>query len=310
MAKRVAATRRAGRWRTCLGITGWSLFVVVMVLFLAAGGLVASFYFFPPFKHQRVARVLVVGLDEPARGRLPATEPRRSDTILLTSVRLDGTGATLISVPRDARVRLPGRHRYTKINAAYAEGRLNLLRDTLAQSQVMNASLPYYFVLDSETVHRVVDALGGVTIDVPYDMNYDDSWGGLHIHLRKGRQRLDGGQAVGFLRWRKNNIGGGGGHGDDFSRAARQRALLIALAQQARTTTGMRRLPDAYRALRTHSWTNLNLRQLLVLGYAARAVHSRAVPATPRMIQPRARWPRVPGRLYCSSLSLRTEGIH
>ena len=240
MAKRVAATRRAGRWRTCLGITGWSLFVVVMVLFLAAGGLVASFYFFPPFKHQRVARVLVVGLDEPARGRLPATEPRRSDTILLTSVRLDGTGATLISVPRDARVRLPGRHRYTKINAAYAEGRLNLLRDTLAQSQVMNASLPYYFVLDSETVHRVVDALGGVTIDVPYDMNYDDSWGGLHIHLRKGRQRLDGGQAVGFLRWRKNNIGGGGGHGDDFSRAARQRALLIALAQQARTTTGMR----------------------------------------------------------------------
>lgn len=283
MAKRSAATRRANRLRSCLGALGCFCGIIVLLLVVIAGVVVGSFFISPPFKGQRIARVLIVGLDEPPRNELPAAGPRRSDTILLTAVRLDGSGATLISVPRDARVRLPGHHRYTKINAAYAEGRLHLLRDTLAQPRVLDASLPYYFVLDSTTVRHVVDALGGVTVDVPYDMHYDDNWGNLHINLRKGRQRLTGEQAVGFLRWRKNNRGGGA-HGDDFARAARQRELLTELVRQARTREGLLRLPNAYRALRAHSWTNLNLRQLIILGLAARAVHSRAVPATPRTI--------------------------
>ena len=218
-----------------------------------------------------VARVLLVGLDEPSRDG----GARRADTIILIGARKDGSGATLLSVPRDALVPLPRRRQQQKINAAYAIGQVAMLKEVLADPRVMDADLPYHLVMDSRTVRAMVNALGGVTVDVPFAMDYDDNWGNLHIHLKPGRQRLNGEQAAGYLRWRKNNDGGGS---DDIARNERQRQLLIAISQQARTPLGALRLPFAYRALRKTSYTNLTSRQLIALGLAFRNVRSETVP--------------------------------
>jgi len=256
------------------------LFLLLLLLVgLAAGGSLFWYYSAPPFRGQTTARVLLVGLDEPPK--FHRAGPRRSDTIILCAVHTSGAGATLISVPRDARVRLPHHRSYDKINAAYAEGQIALLKATLADPDVLGADLPYHLVMDSRTVREVVNAVGGVTVNVPVAMDYDDSWGDLHIHLQAGKQRLNGAQAVGYLRWRKNSHGGVGS--DDFKRADRQRALLAAIAQQGRTPDGLLRLPATYRAFKKFTHTNLTTRQLIALALHFRNMRSEAVPGDPVM---------------------------
>jgi len=253
------------------------LLCLIFIVLLLGSGLV-WYYYSPPFRGQAAAPVLLVGLDEPPK--FHRAGPRRSDTIILCAVRMDGTRTTLISIPRDARVRLPRRRYYEKINAAYASGKIALLKELLADPDVMNASLPYSLVLDSRTVREVINAVGGVTVNVPHDMEYDDDWGELHIHLKAGKQRLTGEQAVGFLRWRKNDRGRSPG-GSDFTRAERQRELLSAIMQQGRTPSGLLRLPLVYRTFRKYTYTNLTTRQLIALALHFRNVRSEAVPGTP-----------------------------
>jgi len=258
----------------CLGCLGRLLAGFFLLLVLITGGVLVSFIFFPPFGDKLVARILVAGLDEP---EMPGY-PRRSDTIILCAARLDGSGITLLSVPRDSYVRIP-RHGTGKINGAYALGGLPLLKKTLAQPAVLEANLPFHVSFDSSTVAAMIDALGGVEVDVPHAMDYDDDWGNLHIHLKPGQQVLTGKQVVGYLRWRKNNRGPSPG-GDDFRRTARQRELLGAIAHKVRTVQGMMKLPAVYRAFQTSAPVkpNLTFRQMIALAFAARQVTPDAVP--------------------------------
>lgn len=265
---RFVATRR--RWQL-LGVMGrlvlWSAVIVVMMI----AAIVLHFYLVPPFGTEATARVLLIGLDDlPRQGG-----PQRSDTILLCSAPLDGSGALLLSVPRDAYLPSSMGFGFNKINAAYAHGEETQLKAVLADPEVLGAELPYHLVFDSATVRRVVDAFGGIIVDVPYAMEYDDHWGGLHIDLKPGRQRLNGEEVVGFLRFRKSNHGRGS---DDFERTERQRQVLVALMSKAHTWQGVRRLPRVYHAFRATADTNMTPRQLVALGLALRQTHTDTVP--------------------------------
>jgi len=153
--------KRPAKRRSCLGCLGrlvvlffWTLafFVVAASVFLL------SFFFFPPFGNEKTARILICGLDQPENG------VSRSDTIMLLGVKLDGTGATLLSIPRDARVSIPDHDGHSKINAAYADGKETLLRETLRQPDVMDSDLPYYITFESRTIARMIEALGGIDV--------------------------------------------------------------------------------------------------------------------------------------------------
>jgi len=238
--------------------------------------LLLSFLLLPPFGQQHSARVLLLGLDKAEEGT------QRSDTIIVCVSRLNDGSTTLISIPRDSRIHIPGYQGYRKINATYTLGREALIRKTLAQPALLHADLPYYVVLDSDTTRAVVDAMGGVEVTVPVRMKYDDNWGGLHIDLHPGKQLLNGKQAVGFLRWRKNNHGVHGPGGDDIKRGERQRELLHAMITKLRGWPGCLKGPDAYRAFRAHARTNIkDYRQFLLLAWSAREMHSEALPSDP-----------------------------
>ena len=252
-----------------------------MILFVGILGasLLIAFLLFPPFGNADTARVLLVGLDDVQR----EGGPQRSDTIMLSAANLKRSRMTLLSVPRDARVRIPGRASHQKINAAYARGGIALLQRTLAQPDVLQADLPYYLIFDSLTVAAIIDALGGIEVNVTDRMKYDDHWGNLHIDLHPGQQRLDGQQTVGYLRWRKNNSGGGGS--DDYARAERQRMVVIEMKRRMLTFSGMLRLPAVYRAFRTHAKTNMSVPQLIAWMSTARGdIISEAVPGQQRTI--------------------------
>ena len=80
----------------------------------------------------------------------------------------------------------------------------------------------------------MVDALGGVDVTVEHEMNYDDSWGHLHVHLKPGFQHLNGDDAVGFARFRHGNHGLTPEDGDT-RRIYRQHILLRAMVDKAKT---------------------------------------------------------------------------
>lgn len=176
----------------------------------------------PPFNNQKKT-ILLIGSDaDPKRN-----DPGRSDSIILLFLNPQTNKAALLSLPRDLRVRIPG-HGMNKINAAFAFGGVDLVRQTIQTE--FGITTDYYAHANFNGFVEIVDMLGGVEIDVPdvegrgRGMNYTDRAGNLYINLRPGKQLLDGTQAMGFVRYRKAD--------SDFARSERQHQFLRAMAEQ------------------------------------------------------------------------------
>lgn len=171
--------------------------------------------------------------EEKAQLSTGSDDGARTDSIILVHVPGGGGGkATMVSIPRDSYVKIPG-HSRNKINAAYSIGGPKLLVDTVEQST--GVRLDGYVEIGFVGFAHLVDALGGVTIDVPFDMN-DPKAG---INLKKGTQELDGAQALGFVRSRYTDPEG------DLGRAKRQRQFLAAIMSKAMSPATVL-LPNRY----------------------------------------------------------------
>lgn len=258
--------RRPRRW-------GWFLVLLPVLTLLGAGHWLLSH----PFGLRSEALLLFLGLDQPLGGA------SRADTIVLLRIQVAPLRRiTALWLPRDTRVRIPGRSDHHKLNAAFAFGGWPLMRETLARN--FGVRPEYHLVLRSEGLAALVDALGGIVLDVPYDMDYDDRAQGLHIHLKQGPgQRLEGEQAVGFVRFRSTPQG-------DLDRIRRQQDFLQALLRQARHPKTLLRLPQILRAMRQAVETDLRPWQVLALAYCLRRaapsdIEVQLLPGRPRFIQ-------------------------
>lgn len=145
---------------------------------------------------------------------------QRTDSIILVHVSETGQRSALVSLPRDSYVPIPGHHR-NKINAAYSIGGPTLLVETVEQATGVHVD--GYVEIGFGGFARVVDSLGGVSVNVPFDM-VDEKAG---INLTKGEQTLSGPQALGFVRSRYSDPEG------DLGRAKRQRQFLGAIMRKA-----------------------------------------------------------------------------
>ncbi len=129
-----------------------------------------------------------------------------TDTIMVLSYNPGTQKATLLSIPRDTYTGSdPSRATaYEKLNALYS--RQHRPDETLeAVNNITGLDIQYYVVVKTEALIKLVDVVGGVTFDVPIDMDYDDSKQDLHIHLKAGEQLLDGDKAEQLVRFRHNN---------------------------------------------------------------------------------------------------------
>jgi LCP family protein required for cell wall assembly len=166
--------------------------------------------------------VLLLGVDANygARGR-PTFEHARSDVMILARLDFAADHALMVSIPRDTIVRIPG-HRATKINAACAFGGAELAQKTV--EQMLGVEVDHTVLLNFRGFQQLVDDIGGVWVDVDKNMYYRDRRGGLNIALKKGYQRLDGYQAMGYVRFRHSD--------SDTQRSKRQQKFLKALLAQ------------------------------------------------------------------------------
>lgn len=142
--------------------------------------------------------VLLLGVDK---------DGLRADTIMIFSVDNINKSIKMLSVPRDTKITL-STGRNIKINSCLGfKSREKFMIETL--KAVTKMPIHYYCEVDFDGFIEIVDVLGGVDYNVPYDMNYDDPFQDLHIHLKAGMQHLDGQAAHDFVRFRHNNKGEG-----------------------------------------------------------------------------------------------------
>lgn len=246
--------------------------------FAAAGAavllIIAHWSLTHPWGTRPAATILILGVDDARDG------VARSDTVFLARVQVrPRRHMTLVSLPRDTRLSIPG-HGDHKLNAAYALGGPALTRQTLEQAA--GVTVDHTVIVNSTGLAALVDALGGVRVTVPQRMDYDDAAQDLHIHLQPGEQLLDGRQAVGFARYRSDGRG-------DLGRLQRQQTLLKALAGQAATLGALRRSGAIRAALHRSFQTDLTPRQILALAYtmpgiSGSDIFASTLPGTPRYI--------------------------
>lgn len=124
-----------------------------------------------------------------------------SDTMMLANFDPVTNKINIMSIPRDTRVFINSKER--KINYAYASGGVDLAVQTV--SELLDVNIKYYAFVDTSAFRKIIDILGGVDYYVPVNMDYDDPLQNLHIHLKKGQQRLNGSQAEQYVRFRKPN---------------------------------------------------------------------------------------------------------
>lgn len=189
--------------------------------------------------------VLVYGIDDTRR-------VQRSDTIILVHLSDSGDRLSALSIPRDTRLMVPGIG-LTKVNHAYAHGGDALLKT--AVSQFIDVPIHHSVKVNLSGVEKLIDAIGGVTVDVPKPLKYEDLAGNLSIDIPKGKQLLKGKDAVSYLRFRQDRQG-------DIGRIHRQQTFLKEMMDQTLSTGTFFRLPGIIWSLRQLIQSDLSMMEM------------------------------------------------
>lgn len=176
-------------------------------------------------------------------------EALRTDVLLLVSLDPEQKRAGAIQLPRDTRAYLAGRGTIEKVNHAYVYGVLDEdesfppnLRTLKTVEGLLGVRIHYTVVVDMAAFVRAVDAIGGVEVDIPFKMEYDDPYQDLHIHFEPGPQVLYGQQALEYVRWRHNNDGTGYPD-EDLGRMRAQQAFMRTVIAKVTSPGSLVRLP-------------------------------------------------------------------
>lgn len=176
-----------------------------------------------------------------------------TDTIMVVSYDLDDNNVNILSIPRDTRMYIG--NRYQKINAAYSiskDGNKKGIQGTIeAVTRLTAIPINYYVEFTFEAFRNSIDALGGVDFYVPQNMNYDDPYQELSIHLKEGQQHLDGDKAEQLVRFRRYPMG-------DIDRVKVQQNFIKTIADQKLNLSIITKLPELFDVVKKDIKTNLN----------------------------------------------------
>lgn len=189
-----------------------------------------------------------------------------TDTMLLVRFDPQNKKLSVLSIPRDTRAYVEGRGE-VKINEAnYYGGPASSAKSV--SGLLGGVGIDRYVTLNIQGIKSLVDALGGITMNVPKDMKYTDESQHLYIDLKAGKQHLNGEQIVQYLLYRHDNLG-------DIGRVQRQQLLMRAFVEQEVNVSLLSRLPKILSVIQSHIDTNLNIEELVALaGFATKMERS------------------------------------
>lgn len=241
------------------------LLVIVIILVIAVIALAGTYFFInwqkdvqdkesgdkniierlvvPEKKEEPVVTCLFLGVN----GNL-------TDFIMLGQYNPNTREIGLLSIPRDTNV---GNNSVDgKINSAYSSRGMDKLKKQV--TEITGIEIDYHVLFKTKILRQVVDKIGGVTVDVPINMNYDDPYQNLYIHLKKGTQKLTGSQAEQFCRFRKNNDGSGY-PGGDVERTKAQQKFIKAFISELLKVDNISKIPDLINIVLEGTKTNVTL---------------------------------------------------
>jgi polyisoprenyl-teichoic acid--peptidoglycan teichoic acid transferase len=197
----------------------------------------------------KFGRINVLLLGSDTRGE----EHARTDTIMIAHYDQETHQSKLISIMRDTYVVVPG-HGNQKINAAYAYGGPELIRQTIKEN--FDIDINYYAIVDFEGFSKIADVIApnGIEVDVPYEMSY-----GIGTTIEPGKQKLHGDNLLGYVRFRHDNL-------SDFGRVQRQQEVIGKLKDEAMNIGSILKLPKILGVVDPYIDTNLDTPTLLSLG--------------------------------------------
>jgi len=186
-----------------------------------------------------------------------------TDAIMLAEFDGDAPALRITSIPRDTPVKYKARTvplGYVYDAAGGGAAGLDAVKERAAA--LTGVAADDTILLDTQALAALVDAMGGVTFDVPMDMDYEDQTQGLSIHLSRGRQLLNGEQAAGLVRFRDRNHG-------ELGRIAVQQAFLRALLKELLEDMDKSRLTELISVFHKNVTTSLDIGDCIALARVA-----------------------------------------
>ncbi|PZN13081.1 MAG: LytR family transcriptional regulator [Bacillota bacterium] len=194
--------------------------------------------------------ILLLGVDAREEG-----EQTRSDTIILVSLDPRSQEVSMLSIPRDSRVEIPG-YGWDKINHAHAYGGVELAMQTVTHN--FGVPVHHWARIDMPGFLELIDVLGPVTVNVPYDLRLRDG-----RRLDAGPHQMDSELALAYLRERYNDRNG------DFGRADRQQQFLIDVARQMKSNLSLLDVPRTLAVVNRYVETDMGIRDAVALARLA-----------------------------------------
>ena len=239
--------------------TKWFItFIALFIIAASAGALFAASGYFdapkpPPSEGMLSAKdkanIMIMGVDS------REDDVGRSDTLMVATIDPKKDQASLLSLPRDTRVKIKN-HGFDKINHAYAFGGHELTKDTV--ENFLGVTLDHYIIIDTHAFQRIIDTIGGIDIDVEKRMYYEDPWdddGGLVINLQPGMQHMDGKTAITYVRYRDEE--------GDLGRIQRQQKFMKAIFDKIASPAIIMKIPSIIKEVSNSIKTDMSIRQMI-----------------------------------------------
>lgn len=235
--------------------------LLLLIPIVCFGSVLLLYFIVPP----KPLDIVILGVD----AREGEGWYTRTDSIMLLNITPRRLDVTLLSIPRDVFIRVPGygEQRINTINVlgeqeARDTGGPALVKASLQES--FGIEVDHYVRLDFDAFIELIDAVGGVTIDVPkriVDYEFPTRDGGtMQIEFEPGRQKMDGERALQYARTRHQD--------DDYQRAARQQQVVDALVRKLANPLQVFNWPRIAYVLQSHTDTDLSVWNMLEVGPA------------------------------------------
>ncbi|RKQ14573.1 LCP family protein [Ureibacillus endophyticus] len=197
--------------------------------------------------------ILFVGVDDSEK-RGQGAENSRSDALLLATLNNEDKTVKLVSIPRDSYVYIPEIGYNDKITHAHAFGGTRATIETV--EELFDIPVDYYVRMNFDAFIDVVDALGGIEVDVdiPYAFTEKDENDRYTVKLEPGLQQLNGSQALSLARTRK--------HDSDVMRGKRQQDILKAIAKKAASVSSITKYDDIIEAIGDNMKTDMTFDEM------------------------------------------------
>ena len=247
----------------------------LILVFIGVFIVVASFNIYKPnlipnklrfMSLGKVQNILILGCDEIYKEHKKEMDPKkwrgRSDTIVVLKCDPRDNSLSILNIPRDTKINI-SKHGFEKINFLNSIGGPIFTRKCI--ERLLSIKIDHFVIVDVHGLNRIIDEIGGISINVPQRMKYTDVAGMLKINLFPGNQILSGEQAVGFIRYRHDGLG-------DIGRIKRQQLFIKALIKKLLDPIIFTRIPDIVSVYKETILTDLKTKDIIKIANFVRGV--------------------------------------